>query len=68
MDMILLSVNNPSANSMTFFRFTPENNNGVIGADAATTNAKNTHRPACLRYGDLKKFQLLKAVCPPLPI
>lgn len=46
MDMILLSVNNPSANSMTFFRFTPENNNGVIGADAATTNAK--HSPSSL--------------------
>ena len=40
MDIILLSVNNPNASNMTFFRFTPKNNNGVTGADAATTSAK----------------------------
>lgn len=48
MDIILLSVNNPNASNMTFFRFTPKNNNGVTGADAATTSAKIlTVQPAC---------------------
>lgn len=48
MDMTLLNVNNPNASNITFFRLTPENNKGVIGADAATTSAKTlTVQPAC---------------------
>ena len=67
MDMILLSVNNPSANSITFFRFTPENNNGVIGADAATTNAKTlTVQPAC--GTETLKVSAIKGSMPTTPI
>ena len=47
MDITLLIVNNPNASNITFFRLIPENNKGVAGADAATTNAKTlTVQPA----------------------
>ena len=47
MDITLLIVNNPNASNITFFRLIPENNKGVTGADAATTNAKTlTVQPA----------------------
>ena len=47
MDITLLIVNNPNASNITFFRLIPENNKGVAGADAATTNAKTlTIQPA----------------------
>ena len=67
MDIILLSVNNPNASNMTFFRFTPENNNGVTGADAATTSAKIlTVQPAC--GTETSKVSAIRGRIPTTPI
>jgi len=67
MDMILLSVNNPSASSITFFRLIPENNKGVTGAEAATTNAKTlTVQPAC--GTETLKASAIKGRIPTTPI
>ena len=67
MDIILLSVNNPNASNMTFFRFTPKNNNGVTGADAATTSAKIlTVQPAC--GTETSKVSAIRGRIPTTPI
>lgn len=47
LEIILLNRKIPRASNITFFRFIPENNNGMTGADKATTNAKTlTVQPA----------------------
>ncbi|GAB6619482.1 hypothetical protein bcgnr5406_53940 [Bacillus cereus] len=46
-DTMLLTTNIPSTNNIAFLRFTPENNNGVVGAHIETVRAKRlTSNPA----------------------
>ena len=46
-DTMFPKTKTPSTSNMTFFRFIPENNNGIVGPETATTRAKKlTSHPA----------------------
>ena len=48
MDTMFPKTKTPNTSNMTFFRFTPENNNGIVGPDIAIAIAKRlTVNPAC---------------------